>query len=62
MNICIGVDVGAVGVKAALLLPQDQVESLVWRIGDRPVLRVLDVRLEEAAQGSVAPPSELSAL
>ncbi len=41
MSIYMGVDVGAVGVKAALLLPKDKVTSLLGRNGDSSILRVL---------------------
>ena len=41
MSIYMGVDVGAVGVKAALLLPRDKVTPLLGRNGDSSILRVL---------------------
>jgi len=41
MNIHIGVDVGAVSVKTALLLPKDEVDSFLKCVGDRSSLRAL---------------------
>ncbi|MCK4660013.1 MAG: hypothetical protein KAV82_10875 [Phycisphaerae bacterium] len=40
-NIYIGVDVGAVGVKAALLVPHEQVQPILGRNGDKLKLRVI---------------------
>ena len=54
MNICIGVDVGAVSVKAALLLPQDRVEPIVGRTGDHPLLRALRFPTKNGAAVLVA--------
>lgn len=41
MNIQLGIDVGAVGVKAALLVPEEQLDRIVGRDGDQPLLRAL---------------------
>ena len=42
MSIRLGIDVGAVGVKAALVLPKEQVEPILARKGARKVLGALD--------------------
>ncbi len=42
MSIFVGVDVGAVGVKAALVLPREQAGSLPGQNGTRSTLRLLD--------------------
>ncbi len=42
MTIRLGIDIGAVGIKAALLLPQEQLQPLLARERVREVLRVLD--------------------
>ncbi|MFH0982666.1 MAG: acyl-CoA dehydratase activase [Planctomycetota bacterium] len=49
MHIHIGVDVGAVGVKAALLLPADQIGPLLGRNGDKPFLRALRTPTKDAS-------------
>ncbi len=41
MSIYLGVDIGAVGVKAAIVLPRDQVESILGQNGTRAALRLL---------------------
>ncbi len=50
MSIYAGVDVGAVGVKAALLVPRDRAEGILAGNGTRPALRRLDVPGASRAQ------------
>jgi predicted CoA-substrate-specific enzyme activase len=56
MSIRVGIDVGAVGVKAALVLPPEQVEPILARDGSRAVLRALSNRTRDGQAVLVARP------
>ena len=55
MSIYLGVDVGAVGVKAAIVLPRDQVEGVLGQNGKRAALRVISPATGDGPAALVAP-------